>query len=297
MSFLSKRGTAWYLCWTQDGKKHSRSLKTNRKTLAEQYLVRLELQLARRELGQAVDISLDKLSEEYLSYSKATKKQSTLDRHDRPRVTRFIEFLKGQGLQKPAEIRLSHIQAYQQTLLETLKPVTLRHCMFAVSGLLGFALQRGYVQSNMARNVVKPKAVRDPPRFLSFDEWEKVRKIAEQPPPLAARRHGILCRVPQQRASVPRLAGDRFRSGRDHHGQQEGFTLKNREPRTVPLNAQLKAVLKPLRRDQGYCFKNAHGRQWEDKELSSEFRRQIAGPSDCPTSAFTHSGTLSPVTW
>jgi hypothetical protein len=86
-----------------DGKKRGRSLETNRRTLAQQYLTEFALRLAQRELGQTVDVSLDRLSEEYLSYSKATKKQSTLDRHDKPRVTRFVEFLKGQRLQKPAD--------------------------------------------------------------------------------------------------------------------------------------------------------------------------------------------------
>lgn len=279
MAFLKKRGDTWYLYWTQDGKKHGRSLKTNRKTLAEQYLARFELQLAQRELDQAINVSLDRLAEEYLAYSKATKKQSTLDRHETPRITRFIKFLKDQELQKPSEIRTSHMQTYQQKLLESLKPVTARHCMFAASGVLAFALQRGYIQSNVARNVVKPKAVKNPPRFLSIEEWKKVQEVARKTPlwPLVATAYYAGFRNSELRfLTWPEID---FQRDVITLINKEGFTLKNRESRTVPLNGELKAILQPLRRDGGYCFTNARGQQWDDRELSTEFGRLIAKPS------------------
>ena len=47
--------------------------------------------------GQTVDVGLDRLAEEYLSYSKATKKQSVHARHDRPRLVRFVAFVEAAG--------------------------------------------------------------------------------------------------------------------------------------------------------------------------------------------------------
>jgi integrase len=282
MAFLKKRGDTWYLYWTADGKKRGRSLKTNRKTLAQQYLTEFGLRLAQRELGQTVDVSLDRLSEEYLSYSKATKKQSTLDRHDRPRVTRFVEFLKGQRLQKPGDIRTSHIQAYQQKLLESLKPVTVRHCMFSASGLLGFALQRGYVLSNVARNVAKVNAEKNPPRYLTFDEWERVKEVARQTYlwPLVATAYYTGFRNSELRfLTWPEIDFDRNVITLVN---KEGFTLKNRQSRTVPLHKDLKEVLLPLRRDSGYCFLDSHGHQFGNRELSVEFRKLVVRPSGLP---------------
>jgi len=126
-------GDIWCLCCPADGTKYSRSLRMNRKALAQQCLTQFELQLARRGLGQAVDISIDRLAEEYLSYAKARNKQSTLDRHDRSRVAGFIECLKAERLQRPSEIRTSPTRACRQKPPESLKPLTVGHCMYAAS--------------------------------------------------------------------------------------------------------------------------------------------------------------------
>ena len=60
---------------------------------------------------------------------------------------------------------------------------------------------------------------------------------------------------------------------------KDGFSLKNRESRTVPLNRELRKILTPLRRGSGYCFKNRKGEQFEDNELSTTFKRLIVKPS------------------
>lgn len=51
MAFLKKRGKIWYVYWTQDSRKHGRSLKTDKKTVADKYRKELEYKLAVRELG------------------------------------------------------------------------------------------------------------------------------------------------------------------------------------------------------------------------------------------------------
>ena len=61
-----------------------------------------------------------------------------------------------------------------------------------------------------------------------------------------------------------------------------GFTLKNRQSRTVPLNEELKRILEPFRKDRGYCFLNSAGKQFDDKELSREFKKVVAKPAGLP---------------
>ena len=55
--------------------------------------------------------------------------------------------------------------------------------------------------------------------------------------------------------------------------------MKDRQSRTVPLNAELKKILEPLRKDRGYCFLNSAGKQLDDKELSREFKEVVAKPA------------------
>jgi len=240
MAFLRKRGDIWYVYWTQNGKKNGRSLKTKSKTVAEAYLKEFEYGLAKKELGQELDADLDDLRDEYLSYSKATKKATTYERHDLPRVPRFVSYLQGKGVQKVSEITEAHLQDYQQHLLEDLKPVTVRHCMYAASGFLSYAVRQGYVRRNVVRNVPKVKAAKNPPRYLSFDEWEKVREVAEETYlwPLVATAYYTGFRNSELRfLTWPEIDFDRNVITLVN---KEGFTLKNRESRTVPLNRELK---------------------------------------------------------
>lgn len=93
MAFLKKRAAYWYIYWQQNGKKHGRSLRTKQKATAEAYLKEFEYKLAKRELDQATDVTLDRLLEEYLSYSQATKTTATYKGNDLPRATRFVNYL------------------------------------------------------------------------------------------------------------------------------------------------------------------------------------------------------------
>ena len=144
MAFVRKRRDCWYVYWTQNGRKRGRSLKTRQKAVADQYLKELEYRLSRQELGQALDAILDHLRDAYLSYCKATKKPSTYERHELPRVTRFVAYLQQRGLRKVSKVTEAHVQDYQRHLLQSLSARTVRHCMYAASGqhLQGVAMAR-----------------------------------------------------------------------------------------------------------------------------------------------------------
>jgi len=282
MAFLTKRGKYYHVYWQQNGKKRGRSLKTTRKAVAEQHLRELEYRLAQRELGQEADVDLERLRDEYLSYSQATKKQSTYERHDVPRVTRFVAFLTEGGVKKASEVTEAHVQQYQQQLLGSHSPRTVRHCLYAASGLLSFAVERGYVRRNVVRNVSKVKAQKNPPRYLSFDEWEHVQAIASGTYlwPLVATAYYAGFRNSELRfLTWPEID---FERGVITLVNKEGFSLKNREARTVPLNRELKRILLPIRDGEAYCFLDRNGEQFGDKQLAAEFKRLVAGPSGLP---------------
>jgi len=283
MAFLKKRGNTWYIYWTSNGRKRGRSLHTKSKRTAEEYLKEFEYRLAKKELGQDADILLDRLREEYLAYSKSTKKTRTYERHDLPRINRFVDFLKARGLAKASQVNQTHLEAYQTELLAERAPQTVRHCMFAASGLLSFAVRRGYLSTNVAKSVEKVKAPKNPPRYLSEDEWQKVKGIAKPTHlwPLVATAYYAGLRNSELRfLTWPEIDFERdvitIRN-------KPGFTLKNRESRTVPLNHDLKQILMPLRKLGGRCFAAGAGRPFErDSDLSREFQRLVVKPSGLP---------------
>ncbi len=197
---------------------------------------------------------------------------------------RFVAFLESKGLRKVSEITEAHVQAYQQHLLEEagLTATTVRHTLYAASGLLTYAVRQGYVRINVVKNVPKVKATKNPPRYLSFEDWEKLRKVAEGTYlwPLVATAYYAGFRNSELRnLTWPEIDFDRNAITLTN---KPGFTLKNRQSRTVPLNAELKKILEPLRKDQGYCFLNTAGKQFGDAELSLEFKRTVAKPAGLP---------------
>jgi len=283
MAFVKKRGDTWYIYWTLNGTKHGKSLRTKQKRVADEYLREFEFKLAKKELGQQTDAILDNLRDEYLEQSQLTKKASSYHRHDLPRITRFVGYLKEKGLTRASQITQAHIEHYQNDLLRTLSRRSVRNCMYAASGLLSFAVGRGYLSGNVVKNVKKVKADENPPRYLSFDEWELVKAIAQQSDlwPLVATAYYTGFRNSELRFLTWEEVD--FDQGLITLHNKEGFSLKNRESRTVPLNRELRGVLLPIRQQRGFCFTNGRGRQFRrDSELSFEFKRQIVKPSGIP---------------
>ena len=283
MAFLKKRGQVWYIYWRQGGKKHGKSLKTGSKAQAEEFLKEFEYRLSRKELGQQTDISLDALQAEYLDYSNSTKKQSTYERQDVPRVKRFVEFLHGQGVTTASGVTQAHVERYQQGLTRGLRAQTVRNSMYAASGLLTFAVGRGYLDSNVVRNVRKVKATKNPPRYLSHDEWGKVVEIAEPTflwPLTATAFYAGLRNTELRFLTWP---GIDFDNDLLTLLNKEGFSTKSHVARSIPLNRKLKAILLPLARPSGYCFLDKRGNQFDDdKRLSVTFKRNVVKPSGLP---------------
>jgi len=254
----------------------------NSKAVADEYLRQFEHNLASKELGQATDVGLEQLQDEYLSYSKAIKTRNSYERHDLPRVKRFIAYLKTQGIDRVSQITERHIQGYQQWLLTLVTAATTRHSMYAASGLLSYAVRQGYAHSNVVKNVPKVKAVKNPPRYLSFDEWEHVKRMARETYlwSLVATAYYTGFRNSELRfLTWPEID---FERNVVTLRNKDGFSLKNRESRTVPLNQELKEILLPLAKRNGYCFHDRQERQFGDTLLTREFKQLIAKPSGIP---------------
>ena len=171
-AFLRKRGQIWSIYWQLNGKKHNKFLRTKSKRVAEEYLKEFEYRLAKQELGQEADVIMEQLLDLYLEYSKATKTIRSYERHDLPRATRFVDHLRGRGLSRARQITQACGEDYQIGLLDLLTPRIVRHCVYAVSGLLPFAVRKSHLSTNVVENVGEVKVQTNPPRFLSAEERE-----------------------------------------------------------------------------------------------------------------------------
>lgn len=115
--------------------------------------------------------------------------------------------------------------------------------MFAASGMISFAVEHGYLDQNVVKNARKLKAEKNPPRYLSLEEWGAVQEIARETClwPLVA----TACYAGFRNSEPRFLTWPEIDFGRNQITtvKEEGFGLKNRESRTVPPNAGLKNIL------------------------------------------------------
>lgn len=278
-----KKGIYHILYRDENGKQKSRSLKTTDRKIAEQFRLELEYRMTKKQFGQSTDISIKSLHDEYLEYSKSMKAESTYKRSELPRSKRFVQFLTEQGLKSASEITAAHCKKYQKQLTEELSPNSVRHTVFVASGMLSFAVESGYLDNNVMKNIKKVKVPKNPPRYLSFDEWGKVRKIAEEtylwPLVITAYYSGL------RNSELRFLEWDDFNFNgglitlRNKPGL--GFSLKSHQTRTIPLNNELKKILEPYKKEKGFCFKKRNGDRFNrDSQLSREFKKNIVMPSE-----------------
>ena len=66
--------------------------------------------------------------------------------------------MEDEGVKKASQISQALAEEYQQHLLDEYAPNTVQHCMYAASGMLSFAVNRGYLSDNVVKKVKKVKA-------------------------------------------------------------------------------------------------------------------------------------------
>ncbi len=71
MASLRKRGKVWYVYRYANGKQRAESLRTTSKSVANKFLKAFEYKLAKKQLGQATDVSVGRLAREYFEHSKS----------------------------------------------------------------------------------------------------------------------------------------------------------------------------------------------------------------------------------
>ncbi|MDP6439384.1 MAG: hypothetical protein QGH74_07100 [Candidatus Brocadiia bacterium] len=130
--------------------------------IAEERLQEFGFKLSKRQSCQRTNITLDRLRDEYFDHSKSTKAAGASERDDLPRVNRFVDWLKGFGLDRDSQVTRAHAEKYQRNPLQELAQASVRHCKYAASGLLTFAVRREYPSDNVVKNVPKVKVRKSP---------------------------------------------------------------------------------------------------------------------------------------
>lgn len=123
------------------------------------------------QIEKTIDEYLDSITaEEYLS-------MNTHDAYNTD-LKKYKLFLKERNRKKVDKIRKKDIQDFMQVLLkEKKKPQTIAHYLTSIKNYHKFLLKNGYVSTDIAESIERPKLTKKLPNVLSVEEVDKLLDI------------------------------------------------------------------------------------------------------------------------
>lgn len=251
---LFKRKKTFWIRYTYQGKQYRESLKTHDPTVARRLAKHIEKQLI---LGMHAvpdeKTPIDSFLEQYFPYAEAHKSSKTvlIDRWAIKELGKRIPIRYLQDV-TPNQIENFKCALKDSGLSSNSINIHLRH----LSSIFGVAVKWGLLRKNPFSGIPKFKVEKNPPRFLSKDQIEKVLSIAQN--------HGRDITLVFLLGIYAGLRRNEIANARwewfdfDHKtltlSSYGDFHLKDYECRTIPLHSRLADFLASERQDEGYLF-------------------------------------------
>jgi len=287
---LYQRGDSgtFYLHFTRDGKRFRLWAGKDRdKAERQRRIVELEL-LEGKQPRTVANPPLSELVREYLDYIQRMREKKSYDSFYRPKCTTFLGEV---GNKRLSNISTRDIEDY---ILRRKKA----HSVWCAAGdfralraMFNWAMRHRYISENPCRGIPEVKTPRGLVRFLEKEEVVKLLRAAKGThlfPLVATATHTGL-----RQKELIFLEWEDFDWKRNliylRNKPDKGMTLKTYQERAVPLRRQLKEILLPYRKDHGWCFLNAKGKQytWGLERNFNEIRDK-AGIPDCTIKTLRH---------
>jgi site-specific recombinase XerD len=102
-------------------------------------------------------------------------------------LTELLAFLDGQGIHRPAQVSLQHLEAYQAELdRRGCKASTRKRKIASVKVFFGWLYRQGLIAEAVASRLIPPKSPKIEPRFLSKPEYQALLRTCSHRPRDAA---------------------------------------------------------------------------------------------------------------
>jgi integrase len=173
-----KRGNKWYIYITYpDGKRFRKSVGTKKEAEKIEQKVRSEILNGKWDVVETKELLFNELVEQYLEYAKASKAESSYHSD--------VYRIRGHLLPHFGNIPLKSITPQMADEYKAMRvnqgaaPKTVNHDLINLSHMLKMAIRWGYLENNPASSVVKLKVPKNPPKFLSQDEIQRLIEAAK----------------------------------------------------------------------------------------------------------------------
>ncbi|MHB8155043.1 MAG: tyrosine-type recombinase/integrase [Candidatus Omnitrophota bacterium] len=268
MSHRYKRGETYWLAYYQNNKLVRESLHT-KDTSAAKYLQNKkdrELIENRHAAPSQNNLCLPALKE-YLSYyeHRRTNLSSDKTKHE------VEDFLTWGDIKTFEDITEKKFQKYLNYKISNkqLAQSTLNRYIASIKAWLNHCIKLRYIFFNPLSNVKTFKLIYNPKEFLSKEQIKTVLVAAQNPDlyvdkdpclyPLIAT--GIYSGMRPQEVFTLEWQDIDFKHDQVMVRNKVGFTIKTKKFRVMPLFSRLKAILKPLRKENGACFDTTNKRR------------------------------------
>ncbi|MFC1714278.1 tyrosine-type recombinase/integrase [Candidatus Poribacteria bacterium] len=172
-----KHGPRWCVYLTfKDGTRHRKVVGTKREAEKVEQKLRSEIVAGRWDLWEKQEVLFSDLVVEYLDYAETSKSKSAF-RCDKSRIlNHLLPYFQHAPLDM---IKPQMVDAYKAMRIRAkAAPKTIILELSNLSHMLKMATRWRYIDKNVVDNVEKPKLIRNPPRFLSQEEIQRLIKEA-----------------------------------------------------------------------------------------------------------------------
>lgn len=173
-----KRGNKWYIYVTYpDSRRFRKSVGTKKEAERIEQKIRSEILNGKWEIVETKEMLFNELVEQYLEYAKASKAESSY-RSDGYRIKgHLLPYFGNMPLKSITPQMVDEFKAMR--VGQGAAPKTINHDLINLSHMLKMAIRWGYLEHNPASSVVKLKVPKNPPKFLSQDEIQRLIEAAK----------------------------------------------------------------------------------------------------------------------
>jgi integrase len=274
MSHLYRRNQVYWLAFYQNNKLIRESLRTKDISAAKYLQNKKDRELIEGKHTAPNQNNLcQPILEEYLSHyeHRRTKMANEKAKHE---IEDFLDWAKIKTFEQITEKKFQEYLNYKIND-KHIKQLTLNRYIASIKAWLAYCIKLRYIFFNPLSNVKKFRTLYNPKRFLSKIEIKSILSAAKNHklyidknpclyPVIAT---GIYSGVRPKELFTLEWQDIDFTRGQITVKNKEGFIIKTKRFRVIPLHSRLKIILKSFRKEKGSCFDTTNKRRIFDRIL------------------------------
>jgi len=282
MSHLYQRkgNEYWYVKFYQNGKPHHKSLKTKNKRRAEAIQREIDRRLDNGIMPipeKSKDIDVTVFWQKYLQWANDHKRPNTVSTES----VFWKQLLGATGIRTLGALTPARVEAFKnRRLREGLSKQSINDTIKTLQAIYNYARKLGlYDGPNPFTSVAKYALPRRPPKHLSAEQVSKLLRVAQEDGRDALIIFALGLLTGMRKSEIDNARWEWFDFGAKLITVQsdEGFVIKDKDARTIPLSDDLANILHPYREESGYLIypQKEQGKHRYRYEFRKLFQRVI----------------------